>query len=173
MSEVGSESCPVCWREYSSFTKPFLIVCGHTFCQDCLSDIKNCPICRARIPAKYPGATNYSLLSMIERKPGTPCLETAHAETQTEEIAEEKEKSAEIDDEERKALALEKQIFGEDSDDEKKQTGEIAEVEAKDGTEQQENNGNEGTIHTGEIIKQFMQLSFLRVMWHLINHIIS
>ena len=96
MSEVGSESCPVCWREYSSFTKPFLIVCGHTFCQDCLSDIKNCPICRARIPAKYPGAANYSLLSMIERKPGTPCLETAHAETQTEEIAEEKSLEAQL-----------------------------------------------------------------------------
>jgi hypothetical protein len=88
MSEVGTESCPVCWREYSSFTKPFLIVCGHTFCQDCLSDLKNCPICRARIPAKYPGATNYSLLSMIERKPDTQHFETAHAETQTEQIDE-------------------------------------------------------------------------------------
>ena len=88
MSRVGSETCPVCWREYSSSTKPFLIVCGHTFCQDCLSDLKSCPLCRARIPARYPGATNYSLLSMIERKPELSLIETAHVETQTEELLE-------------------------------------------------------------------------------------
>ena len=84
MSGFGSETCPVCWREYSNATKPFLIVCGHTFCQECLGDLKNCPICRARIPAKYPGATNYSLLSMIERKWEPPFVQTAHVETQTE-----------------------------------------------------------------------------------------
>lgn len=88
MSEVGSECCPICWREYCSSIKPILIVCGHTFCSDCLTDVRCCPLCRARIPARYPGATNYSLLSLIENKSDQPLVQSVDVQTQTEWMAE-------------------------------------------------------------------------------------
>ena len=84
MGDLGADCCPVCWRAYTCETKPFLIVCGHTFCQDCLNDIRVCPLCRTKIPARYPGATNYSLLSLIENRTEGPVAELVSAFTQTE-----------------------------------------------------------------------------------------
>ena len=79
MNQLAAEECPVCWRSYSSSLVPVTIVCGHTFCPDCSSNLRKCHLCRRRLQSGYTPVTNYSLLSLVNR------LEDAKKETKDQE----------------------------------------------------------------------------------------
>lgn len=66
--------CPVCLCAFSTLKKPICLVCGHTCCALCLSNIAQenqivCPLCReqTRIP-KNGLARNYILDSFLEER---------------------------------------------------------------------------------------------------------
>src|SRR3990167_8874996 len=67
MAGLEKEGCPVCWREYGVETVPTSIACGHSFCAECLVNLRACPLCRKRITSATPRTTNYSLLSLASR----------------------------------------------------------------------------------------------------------
>src|SRR3990167_2708500 len=67
MAGLEKEGCPVCWREYGVETVPTSIACGHSFCAECLVNLRACPLCRKRITSATPRTTNYSLLSLANR----------------------------------------------------------------------------------------------------------
>ncbi len=84
MNQVEVEECPVCWRAFSTELVPITIVCGHSFCQECSADLKKCPLCRRRLQIGYNRATNYSLLSLVNRIEQVGKKETKDQEVQTE-----------------------------------------------------------------------------------------
>jgi hypothetical protein len=84
MNQLEVEECPVCWRAFSTELVPITIVCGHSFCQECSVDLKKCPLCRRRLQTGYNRATNYSLLSLVNRIEQVGKKETRDQEVQTE-----------------------------------------------------------------------------------------
>ena len=87
MNQVAAEECPICWRTYSSALVPVTIVCGHTFCPECSTELRKCPLCRRRLQSGYTPVTNYSLLSLVNRLEEAGKKETKNQEVQTEYIA--------------------------------------------------------------------------------------
>ena len=81
--EVG-EDCPICWRSFSSILVPVTILCGHSFCGECSTDLRKCPLCRRRLQTGYTRVTNYSLLSLVNRLEQGSKKETKDQEVQTE-----------------------------------------------------------------------------------------
>ena len=86
MTSLEKESCPVCWREYSSEVLPIATSCGHSFCGDCSQGLRNCPLCRKRLvpPAQRP--TNYPLLSLVNRLNSISTVERRDQQSQTERV---------------------------------------------------------------------------------------
>ena len=82
MSLVEKEGCPVCWREYGLETVPTSISCGHSFCADCVGQLRACPLCRKRITSTTQRTTNYSLLSLANRVSAIAQVETRDQEVQ-------------------------------------------------------------------------------------------
>lgn len=82
MSQVEKEGCPVCWREYSADTVPTSVACGHSFCADCIVQLRACPLCRKRITGATHRTTNYSLLSLANRVNAMVQVETRDQEVQ-------------------------------------------------------------------------------------------
>ena len=78
------EECPVCWRAFSSITVPFLIICGHSLCDDCSQGLSRCPICRRKLGQNYQRTRNWSLLSLVEKLETRPVVEKRNQEVQTE-----------------------------------------------------------------------------------------
>ena len=67
MNDSVIERCPICWRSFGSLLPPISIPCGHSFCQDCSPNLKKCQLCRRKITSSTTRATNYTLLSMIDK----------------------------------------------------------------------------------------------------------
>ena len=68
MNHLEAESCPICWRTYtSSETIPVCLPCGHSFCQDCASSIRSCSLCRHRLGANYQRRVNFALVGLLEK----------------------------------------------------------------------------------------------------------
>ena len=82
MSLVEKEGCPVCWREYGLDTVPTSVGCGHSFCADCVGQLRACPLCRKRITSTTQRTTNYSLLSLANRVNAMAPVETRDQEVQ-------------------------------------------------------------------------------------------
>jgi hypothetical protein len=82
MSFVEKEGCPVCWREYGLDTVPTSVGCGHSFCADCVGQLRACPLCRKRITSTSQRTTNYSLLSLANRVNAMSHVETRDQEVQ-------------------------------------------------------------------------------------------
>ena len=82
MSLVEKECCPICWREYGPGTVPTSVSCGHSFCADCISQLRSCPLCRKRITSASQRTTNYSLLSLANRVNAMNHVETRDQEVQ-------------------------------------------------------------------------------------------
>ena len=61
------EECPVCWRSFGSLLPPISIPCGHSFSEDCSPSLRKCPLCRRKITSSTTRATNYTLLSLIDK----------------------------------------------------------------------------------------------------------
>lgn len=78
------EECSVCYRAFSTTLVPFLLVCGHSFCDACSSMVRSCPLCRHRIPSNHLKRTNYSLLSLLEKLEQGPVNERVEQQTQTD-----------------------------------------------------------------------------------------
>ena len=59
--------CKICYEKFDSDNlKPIICIpCGHSFCNKCVVQLKDCPICRAFITDKKP---NFSLLEILEEK---------------------------------------------------------------------------------------------------------
>lgn len=84
MNQLLVEECSVCWRSFSTSLVPISLLCGHSFCGDCSSDLRKCPLCRRRLQSGYTRSTNYSLLSLVNRLETAPKKETRDQEVQTE-----------------------------------------------------------------------------------------
>ena len=84
MNRVQGEDCPVCWRTYSQELLPVALICGHSLCQQCSTDLNKCPLCRKRLMAGAARPTNYSLLSLLNRINESGRIETKDVEIQTE-----------------------------------------------------------------------------------------
>ena len=78
------ESCPICWRPFSAAVVPVCLSCGHSCCQDCLSSIRSCSLCRAKISGAFPKKPNYSLLTVLDKVSTLTKPEQATQQTQTE-----------------------------------------------------------------------------------------
>ncbi|KAJ5080002.1 serine/threonine-protein kinase nek11 [Anaeramoeba ignava] len=65
--ENKSFTCPICFEEYSQERKP-MIACaaGHTICELCLKNMKECPFCRSSL-TKFKPIQNRILLEIIEQ----------------------------------------------------------------------------------------------------------
>jgi hypothetical protein len=85
MDDLQTEDCPVCWRGFSEDLHPFIINCGHSFCDECSSGLRTCPLCRARLPRDNPRTKNFSLISLLERIRSRPQqIDKKHQEIQTD-----------------------------------------------------------------------------------------
>lgn len=85
MDESKQEGCAICWRMFSSTIIPEVLLCGHSFCQSCSEQLKKCPLCRKRISHARGRATNYSLLSLMEKMEKAN-VEVLDQNTQTDEV---------------------------------------------------------------------------------------
>ena len=84
MSQLPIEECPICWRTFSNTAIPVTITCGHSFCDDCSTGLRKCPLCRRKLAYGYQRITNYSLLSQVGRIEQANQRETKHQEVQTD-----------------------------------------------------------------------------------------
>ena len=82
---MQEEDCPVCYRAFSSTIVPFVLACGHSFCEACSAVVRSCALCRHRISTNHPRKTNYSLLSLLEKLERNQQSERAEQQTQTDE----------------------------------------------------------------------------------------
>ena len=83
---MQEEECSVCYRAFSSQLVPFVLSCGHSFCDACSTLVRSCPLCRHRITAAHPKRTNYSLLSLVQKLQNNSVIERAEQQTQTDEL---------------------------------------------------------------------------------------
>src|SRR3990167_13334 len=67
MSILLSESCPICWREYSNTVIPFSGPCGHSICNECSEGVRICPLCRKRLANSSQRTPNYTLVSLLTK----------------------------------------------------------------------------------------------------------
>ena len=58
--------CKICYEKFDTeIHKPIVCMpCGHSFCSNCVIQLKNCSICRRQIKEK---STNFSLLDILEQ----------------------------------------------------------------------------------------------------------
>ena len=70
-------TCTICYNNFSSINKPLLLICGHTFCAECLSSISErnhstrlkCPFCQIITNVPKEGlVTNYILEPVISKE---------------------------------------------------------------------------------------------------------
>ena len=81
---MQQEECSVCYRGFSTTLVPFLLVCGHSFCDACSSMVRCCPLCRHQVPLNHVKRTNYSLLSLLEKLERRPNIDRSEQQTQTD-----------------------------------------------------------------------------------------
>ena len=55
--------CAICLDRYSDECIPYFMNCGHTFCYDCISKIKECSLCKCK---KVTTEKNWSVISTLE-----------------------------------------------------------------------------------------------------------
>ena len=84
MNQIPEEECPICWRSFSNNVSPMTLICGHSLCEDCSEDLKKCPLCRRKLQSGYARATNYSLVSLIDKLEAVEKKEYKDQEVQTE-----------------------------------------------------------------------------------------
>src|SRR3990167_6163292 len=84
MSTQLTESCPVCWREYSASVVPFAGPCGHSICNECSEGVRVCPLCRKKLPSNSQRTPNYSLLSLVTKLSEIPAPQMRDQAAQTE-----------------------------------------------------------------------------------------
>src|SRR5690348_15925388 len=62
---MPSENCPICYETFNrTLNIPYLLPCGHTFCEKCLYSVKAiCPACRRAFTHK---SKNHILLEVME-----------------------------------------------------------------------------------------------------------
>lgn len=75
-----TEECPVCWRTFGPEVVPVVVNCGHTFCESCSEIIKTCALCRKKVTSRTK-ATNYSLISLIDKIGQKPLLNEVSTQT--------------------------------------------------------------------------------------------
>ncbi len=58
--------CKICYEKFDTeIHKPMVCMpCGHSFCSNCVIQLKNCSICRRPIKEK---SANFSLLDVLEQ----------------------------------------------------------------------------------------------------------
>ncbi len=69
--------CYICLDTYSSFKRPMILVCGHTFCEICLQNLFDtsneilCSFCKVitRLEKFEDMIINYSIMSLAEQNP--------------------------------------------------------------------------------------------------------
>ena len=83
MNQIPEEECPICWRSFSNNVSPMTLICGHSLCEDCSADLRNCPLCRRKLQSGT-RATNYSLVSLIDKLEAVEKKEFKDQEVQTE-----------------------------------------------------------------------------------------
>lgn len=81
---MENESCPVCWRDFGREAVPVCLVCGHSFCQDCCSNLRSCSLCRQKIGSTFQRKPNFALLSLIEKAATRAVVDRTSQATQTE-----------------------------------------------------------------------------------------
>lgn len=64
---METDCCPVCWLEFSNINTPMLLSCGHTLCCHCITSMKQCPICKKRLPVGLVPVKNYALAACLEK----------------------------------------------------------------------------------------------------------
>lgn len=85
MNQFEGEDCSICFRSFGNTAVPVTLQCGHSFCNDCCANLRNCPLCRKRIRSTFKRITNYSLLSLVNRLENqNDRKETRDQETQTD-----------------------------------------------------------------------------------------
>ena len=85
MQRIEGEDCPICFRTYCQEIQPVAIGCGHSLCKDSSRAVRQCPLCRARLPPLRERPTNYTLLSLLDRLNDSDRVkETRDVEIQTE-----------------------------------------------------------------------------------------
>ena len=84
MNQIPEEECPICWRSFSNTVSPMTLICGHSLCEDCSESLKKCPLCRRKLQSGYIRATNYSLVSLIDKLEAVEKKEFKDQEVQTE-----------------------------------------------------------------------------------------
>lgn len=69
---LPSLRCPICIRSYSSTHRAQILVpCGHSVCEDSMSRLARCPICRSAIETTVPNRELMTVLD-IAKKTLTP-----------------------------------------------------------------------------------------------------
>ena len=80
----NKEECPVCWRPFAANLIPMIITCGHSFCKDCCTGIKSCPLCRKKTAFGSVPMTNYALISLLDKNISMSNRERKTQECQTD-----------------------------------------------------------------------------------------
>ena len=81
---ASKEECPVCWRIFTPILVPMIITCGHSFCRDCCTGIKSCPLCRKKTAFGSVPMTNYALISLLDKNIAMNNRERKTQECQTD-----------------------------------------------------------------------------------------
>jgi len=81
---MENESCPICWRDFGREALPVCLVCGHSFCLDCCSNLRSCSLCRQKIGSTFQRKPNFALISLIEKAARRVETERTSQSTQTE-----------------------------------------------------------------------------------------
>lgn len=84
-----SVDCEICCNSFDTLKFiPFVGVCGHTFCEQCLNKLKknhfnkvSCPFCRINL--NFPLSRNYALISLLESKNNTSSTSSCSSSTCT------------------------------------------------------------------------------------------
>lgn len=86
MNQTGTESCAICWRDFSAQVVPIALPCGHSFCEPCSDKLKHCAMCRKRIGNSVGRPRNYALISLLEKLPKVSQAETRDAQACTDDL---------------------------------------------------------------------------------------
>jgi hypothetical protein len=85
MKDNFLEECSVCYRSYSSTVVPISLVCGHSFCAECSTGLRKCPLCRQTLNPRRTKPTNFTLLSLVSKLENDK-KEMVDKEIQTEKV---------------------------------------------------------------------------------------